>query len=295
VIKVSVLRNMKAVITAGGIGTRLLPFSKEIPKEMAPILMKDPNGSVEVKPIIQAIYEQLYDWGIKDFLIVVGRGKRAIEDHFTADLNFVELLKKRGKNANGLEEFYKKLGSSNIVFIPQPEALGFGDAVLRARPYINGEFLVHAGDTYVISKGNDHLRRLHRVHKESSADATVLLQTVENPKQYGVVVGEEKRGVVTVKDAVEKPKEFISDAAIMPLYIFDKQIFSAIASSKAGVGGELQLTSGIQKLAKGGKKVMGVKMRDEELRLDIGSAETLLEAMRLSSKHLGLEKSLERE
>lgn len=282
-------RRLKAVLTAGGIGTRLLPFSKEIPKEMAPILMNGENGSIQVKPIIQAIYEQLYDWGIRDFFIVVGRGKRAIQDHFTADSNFVEQLKRKGKNLNGLDEFYKKLHSSNIVFIPQPEALGFGDAVLRARPYINGEFLVHAGDTCIISNGNDHLKRLQEAHSEYSAEATILLQKVKDPKQYGVVVGKEtERGVVEVSEAVEKPAKFISDTAIMPVYIFSTRVFDALASCKAGLKGEVQLTSGVQRLVDEGMKVIGVKLRSRELRLEIGNAETLLEALRLSSQHLGL-------
>ena len=166
------IKPFKAVITAGGIGARLLPFSKEIPKEMAPILVKGKNGSIQVKPMVQAIYEQLYDWGIRDFLIVVGRGKGAIQNHFTADSSFVERLKSRGTNLNGLEEFYMKLRSSNVVFIPQPEAMGFGDAVLRARPYISGSFLVLAGDTYIISNGNDHLERLQEAHTPHSASPT---------------------------------------------------------------------------------------------------------------------------
>jgi UTP--glucose-1-phosphate uridylyltransferase len=98
------LRGLKAVITAGGIGTRLLPFSKEIPKEMSPILTKNSKNNILVKPIIQAIFEQLYDFGIRDFFIIVGRGKRAIEDHFTPDFGFLELLKSRSKSATNFPQ-----------------------------------------------------------------------------------------------------------------------------------------------------------------------------------------------
>ena len=282
------VKPLKAVITAGGIGARLLPFSKEIPKEMAPILVKGENGSIQVKPMVQAIFEQLYEWGVRDYLIVVGRGKGAIQNHFTADSGFVERLKSRGTNLNGLEEFYMKLRSSNIVFIPQPEALGFGDAVLRARPHISSDFVVHAGDTYIISSGNAHLDRLRLAHRANSASATLLVQKVKDPTQYGVVVGKEQEGgVIAVTRAVEKPEKFVSDIAIMPVYMFDTRIFDAIASSKVKVGSELQLTSGIQRLRSEGRKVIGVKLRKEELRLEIGSPETLLEALKLSSQHLG--------
>ena len=84
------VKPFKAVITAGGIGTRLLPFSKEIPKEMAPILVKGKKGSIQVKPMVHAIYEQLYDWGVRDILINVARGKWAIHNQFTADSSCVE-------------------------------------------------------------------------------------------------------------------------------------------------------------------------------------------------------------
>ena len=180
-----------------------------------------------------------------------------------------------------------KVRSSKIVFIPQPEAMGLGDAVLRARPFFCGSFLVLAGDTYVISYGNDHLERLQEAHRAHYACATLLLQKVKNPRQYGVVVGKDrKEGVIEVTKAVEKPEKFVSDIAIMPVYIFDAGIFDAIASSTAEAGGELQLTSGIQRLIREGREVVGVELRKRELRLEIGSPETLLEALRLSSQHL---------
>ncbi len=284
------LKDFKAVLTAGGVGTRLLPFSKEIPKEMSPIIARGDSGnSVLVKPIIQAIYEQLYDEGVRDFLVVVGRGKRAIQDHFTPDQGFLEFLSKKGKGSNGLVEYYEKLKASNIVFISQPEPLGFGDAVLRAKPYINGSFLVHAGDTFILS--SDHLSRLVAVNSRYAADATILLQDVPDPRQYGVVVGVEVgKGVMQIKAAEEKPHKPKTKTAIMPVYIFKETIFSALSSSKPGKSGELQLTDAIQSLCLSGK-VMGVKLRDKELRLDIGSPETLMEALQLSSKYMGTKPS----
>jgi len=278
------MNGLKVVLTAGGIGTRLLPFSKEIPKEMSPIIMRDHGKLVQVKPIIQAIYEQLYHQGARDFLIVVGRGKRAIHDHFTPDQGFIELLSRKGKDSNGLGEFYEKLKASNVVFVSQPEPLGFGDAVLKARPYVAGTFFVHAGDTFILS--SDHLARMIKVHKSNNADATILLQDVSDPRQYGVVVGQDvRRGVLKIQNVEEKPARPKSKTAVMPLYLFEEKVFDSLSTGKPGKGGELQLTDAIQDLCESGT-VMGVKLRANELRLDIGSPETLMEALQLTSKNM---------
>jgi UTP--glucose-1-phosphate uridylyltransferase len=281
------LKGMKAVITAGGMGTRLLPFSKEIPKEMSPILTRNSGDTVFVKPVIQAIFEQLYDCGIRDFLAVVGRGKRAIEDHFTPDQAFVTFLREKGKNVDSLVDFYDKITSSNLVFIIQAEPRGFGDAVLRTKDYVGSEFLVHAGDTYLISPGNEYLDRLFTTHKESNAEATILLQELKDPWNYGIVTGKDfSRGVMKIEKAIEKPSEFVSNTAIMPVYIFKESIFRALENTSPGKGGEIQLTDAIQRLISAGKKIMGVKLSDKDFRLDIGSPETLMNALKVSSQHL---------
>jgi UTP--glucose-1-phosphate uridylyltransferase len=283
------LKGFKAVITAGGIGTRLLPFSKEIPKEMSPILTKNSNNNILVKPIIQAIFEQLYDFGIRDFFIIVGRGKRAIEDHFTPDFGFLELLKSKGKSVSMLIEFYERLKHSNLVFINQPEPLGFGDAVLRAKPYIDREFLVHAGDTYIISDENEYLKRVWNAYMNYDADVAILLQEVKDPREYGVVKGEEiESGVIRVEGAIEKPEKPISNIAIMPVYMFNEQIFEALLNIKPGKGGEIQLTDAIQLLISKKRKVIGVKLKNEDIRLDIGTPNTLIEALRLSSEYMAI-------
>ncbi len=281
------LKGLSAVITAGGIGTRLLPFSKEIPKEMAPIIVGNGhNNNVLVKPIIQAVFEQLYDSGIRNFFTVVGRGKRAIEDHFTPDQGFIELLKSRGKSADNLVSFYEKLKTSNMVFVMQPEPLGFGDAVLKVKPYVKGEFLVHAGDTYIISEGEACVARLTDAHAKYNADATILLQEVEDPSQFGVVLGTKfSDGVVEIRKAVEKPKTFVSNVAIMPAYIFNETIFDALESITPGSGGEIQLTDAIQHMISKGRKVLGVMMNHKDIWLDIGSPETMMEALRTSSEY----------
>jgi UTP--glucose-1-phosphate uridylyltransferase len=278
---------MRAVITAAGLGTRLLPYSKEIPKEMAPIFVGNSMNEPFVKPILQAIFEQLFEFGLRDFIMVVGRGKRSIEDHFTPDKSFLNLLMDRGKGCTELSDFYAKVNSSNMSFVNQPEPRGFGDAVLRARPFVKGVTLVHAGDTYIISKGNDHLRRLAKAFTDNRAEAAILLQQVEDPRQYGVALTEPGQGgSLFIKKVVEKPEKPTSKLAIMPVYIFSEKIFEMLEKVKPGKGGEVQLTDGIQLLIDGGHRVVGVEIAKDEIRLDIGTPATLMEALQLSLEYL---------
>src|SRR5438445_5278155 len=224
-----------ALITAGGIGTRLLPFSKEIPKEMLPIIAHDGDDSLELKPLVQAIFEQLYSAGIRNFYIVVGRGKRAIEDHFSPDPRFLEFLERNGKLPKGMSDFYEKINSSQLVFLNQPEPRGFGDAVLLGRSMISGPFIVQAADTFILSDSTEFLERLTGLHRKYRASATVLLREVPNPRNYGVVEGEFlEPGVLRLASAVEKPETPRSNHAIMPVYVFTDEIFGALASMGPG-------------------------------------------------------------
>jgi UTP--glucose-1-phosphate uridylyltransferase len=278
---------MRAVITAAGLGTRLLPYSKEIPKEMAPIFVGNSMNEPYVKPVLQAIFEQLFEFGLRDFIIVVGRGKRSIEDHFTPDNSFLNLLADRGKTCSELSDFYTTVNSSNMSFVNQPEPRGFGDAVLRVKPFVKGVTLVHAGDTYIISRGDDHLKRLVKAFTDNGADAAILLQQVDDPRQYGVAVTETAReGALLVKKVVEKPEKPISKLAIMPIYIFSEKIFEMLEIVKPGKGGEIQLTDGIQLMIDQGLKVVGVELAKDEIRLDIGTPATLIEALQLSLGYL---------
>ncbi len=281
----------KAIITAGGIGTRMLPFSKEIPKEMFPIVMYNGSHTLELKPVVQAIFEQLHKIGIRDFYVVVGRGKRAIEDHFSPDPGFSAYLKERGRDPQCLSEFYSKIKASNIVFLNQPESLGFGDAVRLGEPFVTGTFLVQAGDTFILSEDNDYLKRLAEMHHKYNAIATILLQDVPDPRHYGVVEGKAlEDGVIRITSAQEKPDSPKTNQAIMPVYIFTDRIFTALSKISPGVGNELQLTDAIQQLISKGKPVIGVKLREHELRLDLGSPETMVEALKLSLNYVDAKK-----
>lgn len=275
----------KVVIPAAGLGTRLLPATKEMPKEMLPIFTKGNNGKVCLKPILQAVFEQLHDAGFREFCFIVGRGKRAIADHFASDNSFVRVLKKDNKDdlATELEEFYGKIGDSSVVFVNQPEPKGFGDSVLRAKPFVVEDFLVHAGDTCIISPKHRHLSRLIDIHQSHGADATFLVQEVEDPTQYGVMEGKETdRNVYVVGSVTEKPEKPLTNLAIMPVYVFKPVIFKALEVTQPGKGGEIQLTDGIQRLIDWGLKVIAVKLEEDEVRLDIGSPESCWEALNLS-------------
>src|SRR5207249_2017765 len=244
-----------ALITAGGIGTRLLPFSKEIPKEMLPIIAHDRDDSLELKPLVQAIFEQLFSAGIRNFYIVVGRGKRAIEDHFSPDPRFLEFLEKKSKLPRGISDFYEKVKSSKLVFLNQPEPLGFGDAVLLGQSLIDGPFIVQAADTIILSDRDEHIERLTGLHQKYGASATVLLRDVPDPRNYGVVEGDYlEPDVLGITSAVEKPETPRRNHAI-------------------------------QRLAVAGKKVIGVLLQGDELMLDLGSPETMIEALKLSLRY----------
>jgi UTP--glucose-1-phosphate uridylyltransferase len=277
------------VIPAAGLGTRLLSVTKEQPKEMLPVFARGSNGQLCLKPIVQLVFEQLYEVGFREFCFIVGRGKRAIEDHFTPDFDYVSMLGNRGKDgpATDLEAFYNMVDKSTVVWVNQPEPRGFGDAVLKARSFVGTDrFMVHAGDSHFISKNAEHLRRVMRASEESKADALFLSMEVEDPTRFGIVEGETRAdGLMKVKRLVEKPAKPASRLAIMPVYVFDSNIFKALEATKTGYGGELQLTDGIQKLVDWNLNVYTTKVASSEIWLDIGSPDLYWEAQNLSHKY----------
>lgn len=284
--EVSKIMIRKVIITAGGLGTRLYPATKEQPKEMLPIFSQSPDGKLIVKPIVQVVFEQLYSVGLKEFCYVVGRGKRSIEDHFTQDPVCVRNLADQGKNgqATELNLFYERLKSVRTMWVNQPEASGFGNAILMAQPFIQNEpCLVHAGDGLIISEGMDYLKKLISVYEQFNADCAFLVLEIDNPKQYGIVEGEEiEAGIIKVKKVTEKPKMPKTNLAIMAMYIFDPVIFKALEVTKPDSNSEIQLTDAIQKLIEWGLRVFAVKLDKNYSRLDIGSPEIYWEALNLS-------------
>jgi UTP--glucose-1-phosphate uridylyltransferase len=276
----------KVIVPAAGLGTRLFPATKEQPKEMLPIFSKTVGGDMSVKPVVQIVFEQLHDAGLREFCYVVGRGKRGIEDHFTPDANCVRTLESLGKNgqASDLEDFYKKLETSTTMWVNQPEPKGFGNAVLMAQPFVQNEScLVHAGDSLIISSGMDYVKKLLEVFERFNADAAFLVLNIENPKQYGIVEGDEvEPGIIKVKLVTEKPEKPKTHWAIMAMYAFHPIIFKALESTKPGKNGEIQLTDAIQTLIDWNLKVYAVKLDQTHTHLDIGSPERYWEALELS-------------
>ncbi len=278
----------KVIVPAAGLGTRLFPATKEQPKEMLPIFACSSNGGMLVKPVVQLVFEHLHEAGLREFCFVVGRGKRGIEDHFTPDPGCVRSLEGTGKNeqATDLEAFYKKLESSTIMWVNQPAPKGFGNAVLLGQPFVQHErCLVHAGDSCIISKKMDYVKRLLDAYDRLKADAAFIALEVENPRHYGIVAGvEAESGVFKVKSVVEKPEKPTSNLAIMAMYVFHPVIFKALEKTEPGKNGEIQLTDAIQKLVDWGLNVVAVKLENSYAHMDIGSPERYWEALELSNR-----------
>ena len=274
----------KVVVPAAGLGTRLLPITKELPKEMLPLFFKGKGDKVRLKPMLQAIFEQLYYEGFREFGFIVGRGKRAIEDHFTPDYSFVEYLENKNKPelASELQEFYRKISDSTMIFINQPKPKGFADAVYQAKVFTqNDPFLMHAGDDFVFSRNNRHLKRLIKIFKQRNADVAFLVEEVEDPRKYGVMIGNEiKPYVFKVRKVIEKPEKPPSNLAIIALYVFRPIIYEAIEKVKPDKSGEIQLTDAIQLLLNWQSEVYALKLRPGERRVDIGIPKTYLETLR---------------
>ena len=194
---------MKCVLTVAGMGTRLLPLTKELPKEMLPIYSRTKTDELVLKPILQVIFESLYDYKIRDFCFVVGRTKHAVESHFTPDPDLLNFLKKEKKKKLFvmLKDYFSKLEQSNIVFTYQPKPIGFGDAIEKGKKFVGNDFfLLHAGDDIVISKNNDHLKRLETSFVKYNAEIACLIEEVEDPRKYGVVSGNIlEKGILNVK------------------------------------------------------------------------------------------------
>jgi len=275
---------VKAVILAAGIGTRLLPLTKGTPKEMLPLFAVGKGGKPCLKPVLQVVFEQLYDVGFREFCFVVGRGKRAIEDYFTPDRDFTKYLieRKKREQAKELKEFYRKIEASTIIFVNQPGVEGTGDAVLRVRTFTGIEpFLLHMGDDIILSKKNTHLRRLIKVFEERNADAAFLVTRVKDPTLYGVIVSKlVAEGLHEVKTIVYQPKVPPSNLSDVAAYILKPSIYPEIKRVKPDKeSGEISLIPAIQSLIDMGGKVYAVELQEEERRIDIGNAELYREAL----------------
>jgi len=229
----------KAVLPAAGLGTRFLPVTKSIPKEMLPLVDK---------PAIQYVVEEAVAAGISDVLVITGRGKGAIEDHFDRNVELEQVLERSGKTAM-LEEVVAADRLADVHFIRQHEALGLGHAVAVAEPHVAGEsFVVMLGDDIMVDDAA-LLTRMLAVHEETGGSVLALMEvTPEEISAYGALTGEVVReGVMRARGVVEKPKpeEAPSNLAVIGRYVFTPGIFDALRETQPGVGGEIQLTDAI--------------------------------------------------
>lgn len=233
----------KAVIPAAGFGTRFLPFTKAVPKEMVPLVDK---------PVIQVVVEEAAAAGLTDILIIVSAGKEAIQHHFSPDRDLNERLAATGKEAM-LGALRKMERLADIHYIYQHELNGLGDAVNRARSFTGGEpFAVLLGDT-VLAREDGSMpvtADLVSLYEETGASAVALEEVpVGKLSRYGVIGGREVRpGVYEVKSLIEKPRpeEAPSRLAIASRYLFTADIFSALAVTPRGKGNEIQLTDAMK-------------------------------------------------
>ncbi|MFP3357303.1 UTP--glucose-1-phosphate uridylyltransferase GalU [Planococcus citreus] len=231
----------KAIIPAAGLGTRFLPLTKAMPKEMLPI------GE---KPTIQYIVEEAVRSGIEDIIIVTGKGKRAIEDHFDTNFELEDNLIKKGKIE--LLEKVQSCSKIELHYIRQKEPKGLGHAVWTARKFIGNEpFAVLLGDDIVQSE-KPCLKQLIDKYDEKQA-SIIGVQTVPESEthRYGIIDPERKSGrCYDVRNFIEKPVPGTapSNLAIMGRYILTPEIFRFLEEQEIGAGGEVQLTDAIQKL-----------------------------------------------
>ena len=265
----------KVVITAAGKGTRLLPFTKDMPKEMMPIFSEKSTEEKIVIPLLQYIFEQLYDMNFRDYCFIVRKEKRVIQEHFKIQKSYLKNIPNNYKKI--MNVFYKKLKNSKLVWINQPKPLGFGHAVKQAEKFVGKEdFIVHAGDAVILSKYKHPVLRLMEVSKKNpDAKAILLCKKVQNSKRYGVPdVKKLSNNLYLVKEVEEKPDSPKSKFGIMPLYYFKPEIFASLKNIKPGKGGEYQLTDAIQDLITKKQKVLTIILNQFEEEIDVGTVET---------------------
>jgi UTP--glucose-1-phosphate uridylyltransferase len=274
---------IKCVITAAGKGTRLLPITKELPKEMMPIFSKMYGKERVVIPVLQYIFEQLYTCNLRDYCFVVGREKRSIEDHFTPHESYVKEIPNKDRIV--IESFYKRLENSHLVWVNQNKPHGFGDAVLRTERYVNdNNFIVHAGDVVIVSKTKHPVSRLiETANNDQTVDAVLLCKKIKDTKRYGVPkIRMITKNLFHVEEVEEKPLKPKSNFGLLPLYFFKPSVFTSLKKIKPGKGNEYQLTDAIQKLIEDGHKVVAIPLDHNEFELDVGTVESYKHSLDLS-------------
>ncbi len=237
-------RVRKAVFPAAGLGTRFLPATKASPKEMLPLVDK---------PLIQYVVEEAVASGIESIIIVTGRGKASIEDHFDVSFELEQLLEARGK-PELLKEMRAISDMARISYVRQREALGLGHAVLQARDCVGDEpFAVMLSDD-IIDSETPALKQLLKVYEKFEAPVIATMQVEgEAISRFGALdVEEVEEGIYRIKDMVEKPplSEAPSNLAIIGRYVLTPDVFAEIEKTSPGAVGEIQITDAMRSLLK---------------------------------------------
>ena len=261
----------KAIIPAGGLGTRFLPATKTLPKEMLPVLDK---------PAIQYIIEEGVKSGIKNFVVVTGKNKSVIEDHFDTYPELENFLRSKNKEEL-LDGLSKIIYATNFVYVRQREPLGLGHAVWTARHVVGKEYVaVFLPDDIVVGQVPAISQLMQIATQEKCSVVAVQEVPLESVSNYGVI-GIRKQfspNLFQVKSLVEKPAiaNAPSNLAIIGRYVLSPSIFEMLEEQHTGAGGEIQLTDAIQSLLLSGEKVFAYKVQGT--RYDIGNPLGLLKA-----------------
>jgi len=260
----------KAVIPAAGLGTRMLPVTKSMPKEMLPVLNK---------PVIQYVVEEAIKAGIDDILIITGKGKRAIEDYFDRNFELEYYLRERGK-LEELKQVEEIGGMVDIYYVRQKKPLGLGDAILYAEKHVNGEpFAVLLGDDIIVSEKPGIGQLIETYERFRSPVLGVETVSWDDVEKYGIIRGEPlEKGLYRVRYLVEKPKkeEAPSNVAIVGRYLLEPEIFDALREVEPDERGEIQLTYGLRLLVRRDKRMVAKVIWGR--RYDVGTLEGWLKA-----------------
>ncbi|MCI1903074.1 MAG: UTP--glucose-1-phosphate uridylyltransferase GalU [Enterococcaceae bacterium] len=276
----------KAVIPAAGLGTRFLPATKAMAKEMMPIVDK---------PVIQFIVEEAIASGIEDILVVTGKGKRPIEDHFDSNAELEYNLRSKGKTE--LLKLVEETTDINLHFIRQKHPRGLGDAVLQARAFIGNEpFIVMLGDDVMVDQVPLTRQLINDYNETHSSILSVMEVDPKETRKYGIIdpAGEVSPDLYNVKSFVEKPApgKAPSNLAIVGRYLLKPEIFDILAKLAPDAGGEVQLTEAINRLNET-QRVFARKF--EGRRYDAGDKLGLLEAnIQFGLKHPDIKDGLKK-
>jgi UTP--glucose-1-phosphate uridylyltransferase len=263
-----------AVIPVAGLGTRLLPATKSQPKEMLP---------VGRKPVVQYVVEELTRVGITRVLFITGPGKASIENHFDLDAELIQTLRESGKEELLAALEYER-ATVQYFYTRQRQLFGLGHAVSCARSFVgNQPFVVALGDSIIgMHAESDVVQRMTRCFHEREAAAVIAFEEVPHDEvsQYGIAQPKTDDELFEIVDLVEKPSpdEAPSNLAIAARYVLSPAIFAALAQTRRGKGGEIQLTDAIRAVIRNGGRAYGVRLRPEERRYDIGNFEAYFEA-----------------